>query len=616
MLLASMSTDVLCSIFELLRYDSIRNLLSTGSLRIINAVMQVRSISCIKSGTAPLALPSLHRFTHLLEFSAGYESFQDSCFASLTKFSLQSLPPSLTRLQLAFANAPSFLQENPSQPASKWLNFKDIFPNLLELDVSGVWHRIDQDFFDSLPSSILRLRIPTSVFARPTLVGLSRLPPCLEILDLSDVTLDDFTDTGIWPPNLAELSLVTNYRIAELQSSLPPQLKRFEIKRDEFIDPEEVPIASWASLPQELEHFQGIADSIDSESIKRLPRSLLSLRVTYMQNVLSYEMLEHLPPNLTRLDVATTSHEEIDRAHFLRRLPRSLRSASHWETLRKPIDRPLLEAYPPKFERLMLPKDVNIDEVADALPKTLTELSCHLTDATARHLPRTLRHLTFETGQLTKEGVSCLPSTLQTLRAWSNGFADDAAVAALPKGLTRLNWGIRPLILSVANSVPMNPSDHTTEVLGCLPKNLTTLTLSIDATLFTNDHVSPLRIFSELTTLRMGGNVLTALTSNHLLCLPPSLTILETMVRGIVHEDHLLSLPNSLIRLSISATSTEDMCGMGNMGVKRLSRNLIYLTLPACPYLTSWCLPDLPPRLKYFKLNFETPEWFPPYSWT
>jgi hypothetical protein len=84
---------------------------------------------------------------------------------------------------------------------------------------------------------------------------------------------------------------------------------------------------------------------------------------------------------------------------------------------------------------------------------------------------------------------------------------------------------------------------------------------------------------------------------------------LATTISGVLHEDHLWQLPKYLIKLSIRG-SNGSFCGITNQGVQKLPRTLIWLDLPACLYLTAWCLSDLPPYLQTFITNDMFPEFW------
>lgn len=604
------------------------------------------------SNVAPLHLPDLRRLQHLSTFTASYTQFSGLLTAE-DGFDIEKLPSSLQRLRLHFANAPSVLQDRtPGVSHLQYVKFNHVFPNLREITVSGHWKKIYHDFFVNLPRCLESLTLQdTSSSTDLSILDLHliMLPPALERLDIPIIQLGALKGRAIaFPESLTFLSIVCAPEdVNAIQSHLPSHLLTFKL-RSKGAKTAMDWSSSWRFLPRTLTSLSTFGNNDNAANVKYLPDTLKSLQL--IPGLMNLEVAAALPRNLTQIGCGPW----LDGfgSDVLAQLPRSLTKypyfwdrcfSNHIEELsddqngnqvsaaalrtmlsllptsltqfdaRNYVDfgvaeEEILSAIPSrKLLRTYITTSLS-DSLIQQLPNSLTELHCgEIIDAvpnmrTHEHPLVKARAEVRREAQLKRSfsaSISLLPASLTNITITGNTFANDGALGKLPKHLQTLHW--RQMDSS---------SRFTYQLLFQLPKTLTEFNWDTMCAEVTNEWLLPLQELPSLTNLTL-SSLSSRLTSAHLPHLPKNLIKYSTAISGILHEDHLWHL-NATESLRVLHISSDSFCGLTNDGTKRLPRNLISLKLPECPYLTSWCTPDMPPRLLIFSLpGVDQPPWWP-----
>jgi hypothetical protein len=331
-------------------------------------------------------------------------------------------------------------------------------------------------------------------------------------------------------------------------------------------------------------------DALDA--IKKLPRTLkrLTFKLLHGKPIrMTREMAECLPPRLECLSGLSFLEEALEC------IPSTL---THLDPILKVYKQQTLEYLPSGLDSLIVDRrqQQNDPISLSLLPKSITclELSEYPTEPLGNLLPK-LTKLDFKNlAPPSTIQVLSLPSTLKMLLFIFQAYESEDPVAEMPaEGLNSLQT--------------LKPS------LSPLPRSLTSLTSltvcipSIHKDIVNDDWISEMEDFSELKELKIHSDK-PQFTSNVLTRLPRNLTSLKISIDGVIRQDHLIQVPKSLFLLSLSSNA---FCDITDDLVSQLPRKIIGLDLPSCPYLTSNAAADLPPALSHFVIDWKIVGWLP-----
>lgn len=464
-----LSCDTLSAVSELLseqenaRIAQCTKLLLTKMTKMPRLV-QHYSIFNIKKHLTQL--PIQLRFISIQGIKCGQNSLRDL---------LLNLPPNLHGLYLHPKWIVTVLLDREVATAlPRTLTFLDIgccnvtrqglkrLPNLLTLRMHPN-SRID-NLFGLLPRSITEFVICGSVQN-----GLRHLPRNLRHLELLCTGLVD-ADLAQLPHNLLHLKIDCNNTFTSgCVQYLPPNLTILD-------------------LAKEL-HYIGMNPRATTEWIEALPRTLARLQM-WPKNLGDWNVPD-MPRYLTELDISACS-EMLTDACFLdlpRPLQKLLMCNNQW------VDGSGFEHLPPNLTVLDLREASRIkSECTKYLPKYLTSLNicaaCTLRNEHLKDLPRYLTTLDISrASRLTDAGICHLPARLKELYISDAELLTDAAIKDLPRTLTTLD---------------ISKNRHLTDTCAvCLPDRLTKLDLDGNE-LFTDlvfDHLP-----RSLRTILLRGN--------------------------------------------------------------------------------------------------------------
>lgn len=594
-------SEILCSVTQTLDGFDIANLWFTGDKRIRTRLEMggVTEFHLTLRQTRSRGWPKLaSRFRRLESLS-----IRPKCSHTiwLRDVDLASLAPTLKHMKLNFENAEMALLGLPfvisdRYPDPVWsppttgemklapLPLAELFPRLETLGIYGE-PALASVLIPCLPQTLLTLSLP---HRNISLESINALPPNLTCLKLPNVT--HFNLAAKFPPGLTTLILRSANPISpKLMSSFPPGLLTLNIASCESPMLELVDF-----LPPELTSLSVDWNStFDDEVCARLPRTLRYLTVRYQSKLSKFQ---NLPPTLQTLitrDTVDVNDEDIallpptmTKIHMmkakvssacLKYLPAGARSIAlkveftapavpyrFMESLEK-LDTSAIDVKAltnaPRLRKIYAGSLIKGDWSALKELKSLTRLrlysECDMTEEFLTALPETLADLDLTVSNHVEPDVSrFLPRSLKVLRVNANETLSDPFIPHLPPRLTEL-------YLNSINTL----SDH---ALSILPRTLEQLVI----------------------------NYVTQITDEGIRHLPPLLTDCRLERVTLLTNASASLFPRRMTRLYL------DRCkNFSDEAVKHFPRTLTSLDLIHNDRLTEECIPDLPPRLDFFRVN-------------
>lgn len=389
-------------------------------------------------------------------------------------------------------------------------------------------------------------------------------PSSLVAAVLTIESFEQVDESGDFPQALSWLSVSSrNYKTStQLITKLPRSMTVLHISSDDSLESilKAVPLSLMS-----LDIFN-CREVMTVDLMKLMPRTLLrSFLIKNMQNDLSLELVEQLPPALIELDLVPNE------LRFLQKLPTGLQ---------------LLKLMPHAFtlptgdtECVFLPKELKAltglrSELIEfcALPESLEELSMIESTFQAQHarrLPSGLKSLRIRS--LSLDFAPALPSRLKILQVWVHDAAWTLMtdhVMHLPRTLTNLSLATIQL--------------ESAETLSHVPQGLQNLALNMKSV--ESEGLSPL-----------GRSQL------RILCL------IVQQDRAGLGDEILTRLPASLVSLTYVTSSVFKDITVD--ALKHLPRGLLTLTLPESPNIMTLAEKPafLPPNLRSFDCQGAVP---------